>query len=193
MTDENHEEQRPKPLWERWGVDRQHWESAVCATSGNQSKLDDGIEYIYQARDFLSCLEHDEDLSGKSFRLYLVVDKALRKATKKLAKYAKQQFKRDILGQTPIRNLKNGNDREAEQRELIKRLSALSYGESSDVMALFVHMELLNSKEDADKKNELLEMMKTEPLSYVIAYARLSEKGIVQLTNGGGGLESSIQ
>jgi len=193
MTEENHVEQRPKPIWERWGIDRQHWESAVSATSGNQSKLDDGIEYIYQARDFLSCLEHDEDLSGKSFRLYLVVDKAVRKATKKIEKYTKEQHKRDILGHTPIRNLKLGVDRAAEQLELVKRLSALPHTESGDVMALFVHMELLNSKENAAKKNELLEMMKTEPLSYVIAYARLSEKGIVQLTNGGEKLESGVQ
>ena len=191
MTDENHEEQIPTPIWERWGIDRQHWESAVNATSGNQSKLDDGIEHVYRARDFLSCLEHDEDLSGKSFNLYLVIDKALRKATKKLGKYAKEQHKRDILGHTPIRNLKLGVDRAAEQRELVKRLSALPYREQSDVITMSVHLELLDRDEDSEKQNELLEMMETQPMSYVLAYASLSEKGVVQLTNSEG--NSSIQ
>jgi hypothetical protein len=44
----------------------------------------------------------------------------------------------------------------------------------------------LGRDEDTEKQDELLNMMETQPLSYVIAYDNLSEKGMVQLTNGEG-------
>ena len=186
MTNENHEENRPKLQWEKWGTGQQQFQDAVHATIHHNFKLDEGIDQINQALDFLGYLRDDEEITMKSLNLADMIEKALRKAEKKLSKFAKQQHKRNILGYSKPRNLSHGDDREDEQRELVRRLHALPYRAQSDVITLACTLELLGRDEDTEKQNELLDMMETQPLSYVIAYDNLSEKGMVQLTNGEG-------
>ena len=85
--------------------------------------------------------------------------------------------------QPPIeRDLTIGNERVAEQRELVKRLDKLPIEEARDVCALVTTLQIAEMRGETDKRRQIFSLLQSEPVSCINSYNFLSDRGKVQLT-----------
>ena len=187
---EDQEEVRPQPLWEQYGMSRESCSEAIEQSHANTRKLDNAEIKIEKAGDLLNLLRQadettceDYDLSVRAIYVLEQVQSLLKSAVKKITKYGEEQFHRDIKNWHEPRNLELGADRGKEQKELVQRLDALPKDEAMEVISMYINLGLSKQNGDEERRTEIFQLLETQPVPWVNAYAHLAQKGLVQLVS----------
>lgn len=183
MTADNSAKTLTPTRWEDLGGAREDFFEACSEIITYQAKLARAQNHVNEALHFVDAIEQIDDLSPQSWNLCMAAKRALKKARKKLEKYSNEQSDRDIVSYRRPRNLEDGNDREVEQKELVKRLIALPYNRIREVISLTVSLQLYEERNDLDKRAELLKLLDTESVGHVNTFNYMSERGVVQLVD----------
>ncbi len=198
---EDQEELRPQPAWERYGMSQEDYFHVAGQSSRNMRKLSNAELRVERAGELLALLMEadgtkegdDYDLTVRAIYMLKQVRSLLKSAVKKIGKYENQQRARDIANWSKPRNLKLGTDRGKEQKELVKRLDALPRKDAMEVINMVVNLELSKSEGDEERRKEIFELLETQPVPWVNAYAHLAGKDLIQLTPKIDGADATAQ
>jgi len=197
---EDQAELRPVPLWERLEMTQEDYFTAAEQSGDNMRKLITAENKVQEAFGLLRLLRDadgnttdDYDLSLRALYLLDRIQPLLKSAAKKIEKFRVEQHYRDVENWSKPRNLEYGTDRDAEQKELVTRLDALPKDEAMDVIKMYISLGLSKREGDEERRKEIFELLETQPVPWVAAYAYLADKGLVQVTPKADGADATAQ